>query len=340
MSNATQPEDLYKPTCAVAMENQVELHSLSKARRALTLKRARIASLRRLYIWPLSQFYHLHNFAIKAMEQTSSLITKLHGDRDPNFPRFSQLPPELRIKIWQYAMPEARTVVVKARQRRLPASLDEALPQGLDVGETWQSTTQIPALLHVNAEARHEALKHYTLSLGVGEEAPRVYIDFKHDTLFFGDAELQPERMSLWTATKGLEKILYLATVPEGAWRVLRWTKFGLHSLQKLIFVHETEKIKLGSSPELVEDQQPETEPSVEVEIKSNTQQGETNTPWTQADPESPRKKRAQAAKEELETLVRISPTQWEQELAISTAVFKKNRGDRWHVSRANRHMR
>ncbi|KAI8627664.1 hypothetical protein F5Y19DRAFT_440737 [Xylariaceae sp. FL1651] len=288
--------------------------------------------LMKLYNWQRSQYYQLLNLVDTTMEQTSSLMTKLQGAT--GFTKFNDLPPEIRIKIWQYAMPEERTVVIKSpyvRHREIPTSLEGALPQSFDE-ETWQSTTQVPALLHVNAEARHEALKHYTLSLGVGKVQPRVYIDFNRDTIFFGNSELKPECSSLWAETKDLNKVQRLAVVPEGAWRVLRWKKVDLNSLQKMIFVHDTDKVKLGPWPQLVEDRQSETDMSLETELEQQIQLLEDvamDGPQSTA-LDSPMKKRMQAAREELDTLMMVLPTQWEKEPVVSTAVFQKTRGDRW----------
>ncbi|KAI1635313.1 hypothetical protein F4809DRAFT_461268 [Biscogniauxia mediterranea] len=264
------------------------------------------------------------------MEQASLLLTKPLGPT--SFTKFNELPPELRIKIWQHAMPEARTVVIKSpstRNTQTPKSLDGALSHTCDEEEeTWQSTTQIPALLHVNAEARYEALKHYTLSFGVGGRQSRIYVDFSRDTIFFGHAELKPECSSLWASTQDLNKIQRLAVVPEGAWRVLRWKKVDLNSLQKMIFVHDTDKVKLGPLPQLIEDASAEeVYAELEEQIKLLDEAEVMGEPAPIPDS---MKKRMQAAREELDTLTQVLPTQWEKEPAVSTAVFRKGRGDRW----------
>ncbi|RYC64675.1 hypothetical protein CHU98_g1547 [Xylaria longipes] len=256
------------------------------------------------------------------MEQTSSPF-QVQGAT--SFTKFRDLPPELRIKIWQFAVPEARTVVIKSpftRQNHIPTSLDEALPQAHDGEETWQSTTQIPALLHVNAEARHEALKHYSLSLGVGKGQPRVYVDFDRDTIFFGGAELQPTCRSLWANTNGLNKVRRLAVVPQGAWRALRWKKVDLNSLEKLIFVHNPEEVKPGCLPQLVEDEQ--LEPELSLELERQTRQWETAMMGSQLEPDTPKKQRIQEARDEFATLKMVLLAEWEKEPTVSTAVFGK----------------
>lgn len=246
--------------------------------------------------------------------------------RATSFTKFGDLPPELRVSIWQLAMPEARTVVVQSpytKRSRGPTSLESLLPGSQD---TWQSATQIPALLHVNSEARYEALKHYSLSLGVGAAEPRIYVDFKRDTVFFGDAELRSECASLWNKTQDLDKVQRLAIVPEGAWRALRWKKVDLRFLQKLIFVHNCEKIKLGHLPELVEDDQLDAETSLDEELEQRFQWLENTMVESHAAREGP-KKRIQAARDEFNTLKMVLPTQWEKEPAVSTAVFREGWG-------------
>ncbi|KAF7521094.1 hypothetical protein G7054_g12552 [Neopestalotiopsis clavispora] len=259
------------------------------------------------------------------MELTSPTTTQhtMSQTVAPSFAKFNDLPPELRIKIWQAAMPEARTVVVKSpysAKDGAPPSLEEALIHTDGPTDTWSSSTPIPALLHVNAESRHEALTRYQLALSVGQQQPRIYVDFTRDTVFLGTAELKPECSPLWSNTNDMEKIERLAVVPEGAWRVLRFKKIDFDRLQKLTFVHDTDKLQLGPTLELVEDKaQDEAEELVErIEQAQRLPEPEI----TERTPESEMKQRMQAAREELETLMMVLPTTWEKEPIISTAIF------------------
>ncbi|KAI0009556.1 hypothetical protein F4779DRAFT_627701 [Xylariaceae sp. FL0662B] len=284
----------------------------------------------RFYHWHLHQYYQLLNLIDDTMEQTLLRSSKTEGPT--TFTQFNRLPPELRIKIWQHAMPEARTVVVKspyANRGFTSNSLEGPLLQPQDQEESWYSTTQIPALLHVNAEARYEALKHYKISLGVGNTEPRIYVDFSRDTLFFGNSELKPECSPLWASTRDLNQVRRLAVVPEGAWRILRWRKVELDSLEKMIFVHDTDNLELGPLPQLIEDVPQE----VETELEEQEAQGLEELAASlesQKNALDPMKKRMQEAREEINTLMMVLPTQWEKEPAVSTAVFRKSRGDRW----------
>ncbi|KAI2608589.1 uncharacterized protein GGS25DRAFT_284074 [Hypoxylon fragiforme] len=292
-----------------------------------------ILFLIRLYRWQQFHYYQLLDLFDNTMEQTLSRFSKkIQGPT--TFTKFGELPPELRIKIWQEAMPGPRTVVIKspyARQQHIPKSLEEAILETHDQEETWYSTTQIPALLHINAEARHEALKHYKLSLGVGKGQPRIYVDFRRDTIFFGNSELKPECSALWASTKDLDQVHRLAVVPEGAWRVLRWKNVDLNSLERIIFVHDTEKLELGPLPQLIEDEPQEVDTELlEEQVQRLEELESPQEPQGNVNILDHMKKRMQVAREEVNTLMMVLPTQWEREPVVSTAVFRKSRGDRW----------
>ncbi|KAI0392855.1 hypothetical protein F5Y17DRAFT_459511 [Xylariaceae sp. FL0594] len=264
------------------------------------------------------------------MNQTSPPITK-HHHAAPSFTVFKNLPPELRIMIWQLAMPESRTVVLTSsctRQRREAASLDAILPTPCESGEdAWYSTAQIPALLHVNQEARYEALMRYTLSFDIsGPESksqPKVYFDFSRDTLFFPEEELKVECKTLWARTCDLEKVKRLAIVPEGAFRALQWTKTGLRSLCKLTFVHGTEEMthRLGILPHLLEDADPQP-----PESPWWTDDNNNKTPPPAEDEEkNPARKRIKDARDELNALLSVLSIEWEELPVLSTAVFRQD---------------
>jgi hypothetical protein len=273
------------------------------------------------------------------------------------FARFRDLPPELRIKIWQHAMPAARTIFVSSSshtsqdgQKLAYQSLDDAFASTQQVDEelkelTWRSRTGVPALLHVNAEARHEALKHYTPALGGSNSSPRVFVDFERDTIFFGYDTIRPQCRRLWATTKDLNRVRHLAIVPEGAFRILQWHKAGLDALEKLSIVHDTEGLSQetkASELELVEDGTLEDLAEVaagmvasqdEQEQEQEQEQGqgqEDPPPEPEAEPEIVNdglkqyaaKKRVREAREELDTLMAILPTCWNKPPIIATAVL------------------
>ncbi|OBR11769.1 hypothetical protein CH63R_04065 [Colletotrichum higginsianum IMI 349063] len=73
-----------------------------------------------------------------------------------SFAPFPRLPPELRLKIWNHALPP-RTLLA--------------------------SHAPNPSLLSVNREARHEALRRYTLVRLNTWGDRRIYIDFQRDSI-------------------------------------------------------------------------------------------------------------------------------------------------------------
>lgn len=298
------------------------------------------------------------------MEQVNKMRSSLEGPCS-SFTKFKELPPELRIKVWQQAMPGPRIIIVESpftkTQNQEARSLEDSLSRApkKDILEpTWRTRTEIPTLLHVNAESRHEALKRYQRFLGAGTAQPRIYIDFSRDTPFFGHAELRPECSKLWATTKDLGKVRQLAIVPEGAWRVMQWQTVGLKALKKIIFVHGVDESSPGAQQQLVEDTQDD---SLESEMDTDTQElqpseaadtaaavATVDSGWSERGQREERaqdietslesamarykldpiKKRMLAAREELDVLMQVLPTQWYEELAVSTAVFREGPGN------------
>jgi hypothetical protein len=95
------------------------------------------------------------------------LSTSIPGD----FPSFSKLPLELRLKIWKMTTEERRVVLIRTSE------------------QSWKftSSSPIPAALHVCSESREVALKTYKLSFGSRTDGftARVFFNFNQDTLYF-----------------------------------------------------------------------------------------------------------------------------------------------------------
>ena len=95
--------------------------------------------------------------------------TPREPQQDRAFHFFPQLPPELRAKVWEYAtVPRVVCVAYNPRTARV------------------ESSTPIPALLHVNRESRYEALRRYK-KLFASKENPDCYTLYRphFDTLYF-----------------------------------------------------------------------------------------------------------------------------------------------------------
>jgi hypothetical protein len=81
------------------------------------------------------------------------------------FQQFGHLPAELRLRVWEFALPESRTI-----------SID------LASSSTSLTATRNPILLSVSAESRSAVTTHYQPAFVTSSEA-RIYVDSKLDTI-------------------------------------------------------------------------------------------------------------------------------------------------------------
>lgn len=105
------------------------------------------------------------------------------------FSKFSQLPTELRVQIWEYAVPGPRTVAVVSVDGKWSSEyFAEARVEG---GTAYQprALTQVPAMLHASTESRAVALESLKLYFHVHFNGSPVYFNPKIDTLMFYDNE-------------------------------------------------------------------------------------------------------------------------------------------------------
>ncbi|EPE31426.1 hypothetical protein GLAREA_12729 [Glarea lozoyensis ATCC 20868] len=93
---------------------------------------------------------------------------------EARFPKFSNLPTELRLKIWKYALPKGQYVIPLALGRRRS-----------------QTKYKFPYILHVKQEARQTALESYILLFNNSFFAFRMYCNPDRDVLVLGDPEVQ-----------------------------------------------------------------------------------------------------------------------------------------------------
>ncbi|KAJ2896612.1 uncharacterized protein MKZ38_005402 [Zalerion maritima] len=105
---------------------------------------------------------------------------------------FSQLPPELRLKVWQYSQPRGRAVPVHLDNS--PLYERQCYPGRSSRG--CVSPAQIPSNLHVSHEARSESLKRYALSFGLCQGPGQIFFNPEEDILYFGECEDQWETES------------------------------------------------------------------------------------------------------------------------------------------------
>ncbi|KAJ6444672.1 hypothetical protein O9K51_03068 [Purpureocillium lavendulum] len=103
------------------------------------------------------------------------------------FHLFSQLPPELRLKIWNFNLPSSRLVSIRCGSGSPSLREVSAHPSGCTTGCT--SGAPIPVNLHVCAESRAEAFKSYSRTFGFARGPGQVIFNPDSDILFFGPRE-------------------------------------------------------------------------------------------------------------------------------------------------------
>ncbi|KAH6682025.1 hypothetical protein B0J14DRAFT_695492 [Halenospora varia] len=157
------------------------------------------------------------------------------------FASFGKLPPELREKVWGFALPGPR--VVQMRIKLVVAKYSKH-----QRGFHLKSTTPVPSMLHTCSESRAIALQHYELGMGSHLSRGRTYIDFTKDTIYFGDVnESQGFTMASLlrdTPEKDLSKIRKLA-VSQNVWNSKPFCNvhvlLDFRNLEELILVMERE---------------------------------------------------------------------------------------------------
>lgn len=104
----------------------------------------------------------------------------------PHFHKFPELPTELRLKIWQFALPRKRVLPIKEKEMDIAVGYYTSPCQ---VRVLYGANSTFP-VLHVNFEARQEALRFYKLPFGNGltyrPNVIKTYLDPAFDTVFFG----------------------------------------------------------------------------------------------------------------------------------------------------------
>jgi hypothetical protein len=138
---------------------------------------------------------------MEVMNEVFSLFSSLIlvGRVAKTFELFPNLPSELRIKIWQMAAPEPGFFTIKEGPGVSNQEGHIILP----------STRKFPAILMVNAEARHEALKIYRPFFGP-QLNKIIYFDKERDTLYF---ERESAMQTFFTQTRPLERRKYCENI-------------------------------------------------------------------------------------------------------------------------------
>lgn len=106
-------------------------------------------------------------------------LTKLLNQKpttEPTFTLFPTLPPELRLKIWKYALPGPRVVRLSLMEHS-----NSSHRRGHEK-YAIHATSTIPSIIQTNVEGREAALKVYELAFPTQLLHP-VYFDFNQDTI-------------------------------------------------------------------------------------------------------------------------------------------------------------
>ncbi|KAG0647461.1 hypothetical protein D0Z07_6728 [Hyphodiscus hymeniophilus] len=104
-----------------------------------------------------------------------------------SFPQFKKLPLELRLQIWNAALPGPRVVRVRTRPIRFYNRDYDSDNIEAMMMHAFFSCTSPPTILFVNRESREEAQLTYKLAFGCQKlDIPNmVYFNFELDTLYF-----------------------------------------------------------------------------------------------------------------------------------------------------------
>ncbi|TDZ27132.1 hypothetical protein C8035_v011933 [Colletotrichum spinosum] len=119
------------------------------------------------------------------LQQTNTLPAQSQDQ----FHRFSKLPTELRLRIWNFNLPPPRIVPIRCGAESLSFSSHAHSPPPQ---RQWPSTNgctsyaAVPVNLHVCHESRAEALKLYRLSFGMTRNPGQIFFDNRCDVLYFG----------------------------------------------------------------------------------------------------------------------------------------------------------
>ena len=108
---------------------------------------------------------------MSAETQASSQSSELGYETACRFPKFSQLPPEIRHSIWEFVCFQERNIPIDIQFNDVPDREDY-----LDLYYTCQYITTLPspAILHSTRESRAQGLKHYNLAFGESFDFPAV----------------------------------------------------------------------------------------------------------------------------------------------------------------------
>jgi hypothetical protein len=145
--------------------------------------------------------------AIELISTTGGELLQHMGLSNPGpaFPKFLELPTELRRQIWRAAFPPSRVIELidgPGRTGRLRAQ---------QLVTPWITPARPPPILYVCRESRDEALRYYQLAFGRNGFEPRIYIDFTREIVYFGRGTRGDGTVDVDDFMRDFEKVRYMA---------------------------------------------------------------------------------------------------------------------------------
>ncbi|RDW66466.1 hypothetical protein BP6252_10101 [Coleophoma cylindrospora] len=135
-----------------------------------------------------------YELAFQDLPTSEPSDTNNHQVELTEFPLFANLPTELRNKIWHTVAVQSRIVPVTYRKSYCEVT-------HIPIGSEFISDEGVPAILHVNRQARQIGLMHYQLVLPTHTAPATIYANIDYDIIYFNKVDTQsiddiPDRCS------------------------------------------------------------------------------------------------------------------------------------------------
>ncbi|OIW33748.1 hypothetical protein CONLIGDRAFT_190418 [Coniochaeta ligniaria NRRL 30616] len=196
------------------------------------------------------------------------------------FHLFPRLPPEIRIKIWNFSLPDPRIVEVRCGSD----SISNKVPIGLGGVTGCLSSASIPVTLGVCRESRAETSRRYKAMFGFAGRPGRVYFDPARDVLYFGAngtglmgphaqfrtvfalcesdlacvRRIAVDEAVLGPVSPGYSELERFMATARAVYQILTWV-LRLPGLEELIFVSKTAQGRFDPRETHVTEPSPET---------------------------------------------------------------------------------
>ncbi|KUJ07761.1 uncharacterized protein LY89DRAFT_691484 [Mollisia scopiformis] len=146
---------------------------------------------------------------------STPMLLALPPPKPAKFPRFRDLPAELRLHIWGYALPGPRIILLEHKRKKNSGAatddlktVDNLNPRVDRLG--FRSDAPPPSILYACRESYAIASKYYTQAFANsrGTSIAETYIDFKEDVLYLGSEWLGAGQMNHGNYQERIEYVL------------------------------------------------------------------------------------------------------------------------------------